>query len=170
MPFHHSKLIRLISFQLHRPGCHECHSICTSKAIGSFEWVYWMGSSIHLRFSFEVWRYWCSWGWRYEDAIVGVFFSKFILICRIGIIERITPRLQHANSAVVISAVKAILHFFDLVTNQESIRNVYKKLAPPLITLLNSEPEIQYVALRNINLVVLKHPKVQILRKLWLLG
>jgi AP-1 complex subunit beta-1 len=68
--------------------------------------------------------------------------------------------LQHANSAVVISAVKAILHFFDLVTNQETVRTVYKKLAPPLITLLNSEPEIQYVALRNINLVVLKHPKV----------
>jgi AP-1 complex subunit beta-1 len=72
----------------------------------------------------------------------------------------VTPRLQHANSAVVISAVKSILHFLDDVTNQETIRTVYKKLAPPLITLLNSEPEIQYVALRNINLIVLKHPKI----------
>jgi len=77
-----------------------------------------------------------------------------------GIIERIIPRLQHANSAVVMSAVKSILHFLSDVTNQEFIRLTYKKLAPPLITLLNSEPEIQYVALRNINLVVLKHPKI----------
>jgi AP-1 complex subunit beta-1 len=35
-----------------------------------------------------------------------------------------------------------------------------KKLAPPLVTLLNSEPEIQYVALRNINLIVQKKPKI----------
>lgn len=77
-----------------------------------------------------------------------------------GIIERVTPRLQHANSAVVMSAVKSILHFLDDVVNQETVRTVYKKLAPPLITLLNSEPEIQYVALRNINLIVLKHGKI----------
>lgn len=29
-----------------------------------------------------------------------------------------------------------------------------KKLAPPLVTLLSAEPELQYVALRNINLIV----------------
>jgi vesicle coat complex subunit len=37
---------------------------------------------------------------------------------------------------------------------------LYKKLAPPLVTLLSSEPEVQYVALRNINLVVQKHPEI----------
>ena len=31
-----------------------------------------------------------------------------------------------------------------------------KKLAPPLVTLLSAEPEIQFVALRNINLIVQK--------------
>lgn len=31
-----------------------------------------------------------------------------------------------------------------------------KKLAPPLVTLLATEPEIQYVSLRNINLIVQK--------------
>ena len=35
-----------------------------------------------------------------------------------------------------------------------------KKLAPPLVTLLGSEPEIQYVALRNINLIVQKQPTI----------
>jgi AP-1 complex subunit beta-1 len=77
-----------------------------------------------------------------------------------GIIERVMPRLQHNNSAVVMSAVKVILRYVDDVTNHEVVRNVSKKLAPPLVTLLNSEPEIQYVALRNINLVVLKQPRI----------
>lgn len=77
-----------------------------------------------------------------------------------GIIERVTPRLQHANAAVVMSAVKVILRFLDEVTNQETVRTISKKLAPPLVTLLNAEPEIQYVALRNINLIVLKRPRI----------
>lgn len=80
-----------------------------------------------------------------------------------GIIERVTPRLQHANSAVVMSAVKVILSYMDLMNgpaHQDSIRALTRKLAPPLVTLLNSEPEIQYVALRNINLIVQKRPGI----------
>merc|ERR1739838_855953 len=41
--------------------------------------------------------------------------------------------------------------------SQESL---LKKMAPPLVTLLSAEPEIQYVALRNINLIVQKRPSV----------
>uniref|UniRef100_C6JSG7 Beta-adaptin appendage C-terminal subdomain domain-containing protein n=1 Tax=Sorghum bicolor TaxID=4558 RepID=C6JSG7_SORBI len=33
-------------------------------------------------------------------------------------------------------------------------------MAPPLVTLLSAEPEIQYVALRNINLIVQKRPTI----------
>ena len=77
-----------------------------------------------------------------------------------GIIERVTPRLQHANSAVVMSAVKVILNYMNLVTAEDSIRALTRKLAPPLVTLLNSEPETQYVALRNINLIVQKRPDI----------
>jgi vesicle coat complex subunit len=72
-----------------------------------------------------------------------------------SIIERVSPRLQHANSAVVMSAVKVILKFAGALDQDgESMAAVRKKLAPPLVTLLNSEPEICYVALRNINLIV----------------
>jgi AP-1 complex subunit beta-1 len=77
-----------------------------------------------------------------------------------GIIERVTPRLQHANSAVVLSAVKVALRYADLVENEDVVRALCRKLAPPLVTLLNAEPEIQYVALRNINLVVQKRPAI----------
>jgi AP-1 complex subunit beta-1 len=77
-----------------------------------------------------------------------------------GIIERVSPRLQHANSAVVMSAVKVILKYMDSVTNNDTIRALTRKLAPPLVTLLNAEPELQYVALRNINLIVQKNAKI----------
>jgi len=82
-----------------------------------------------------------------------------------GIIERVTPRLQHANSAVVMSAVKVILSYMEIMGgagggNADAIRNLTRKLAPPLVTLLNSEAEIQYVALRNINLIVQKRPTI----------
>jgi len=83
-----------------------------------------------------------------------------------GIIERVTPRLQHANSAVVMSAVKVILSYMEIMSgasgasNADAIRNLTRKLAPPLVTLLNSEAEIQYVALRNINLIVQKRPTI----------
>ena len=77
-----------------------------------------------------------------------------------GIIERVSPRLQHANSAVVMSAVKVILKYMDSVTNNDTLRALTRKLAPPLVTLLNAEPELQYVALRNINLIVQKNAKI----------
>ncbi|WOG90217.1 hypothetical protein DCAR_0209460 [Daucus carota subsp. sativus] len=77
-----------------------------------------------------------------------------------NIVERVTPRLQHANCAVVLSAVKMILQQMELITSPDAVRNPYKKMAPPLVTLLSAEPEIQYVALRNINLIVQRRPSI----------
>jgi AP-1 complex subunit beta-1 len=77
-----------------------------------------------------------------------------------SIIERVVPRLQHVNAAVVLSAVKIVLKFMGHVSSSEAIRTYHKKLSPPLVSLLSSEPEIQYVALRNINLVVQRAPKL----------
>ncbi|CAL0314530.1 unnamed protein product [Lupinus luteus] len=77
-----------------------------------------------------------------------------------NIVERVTPRLQHANCAVVLSAVKMILQQMELITSTDVVRNLFKKMAPPLVTLLSAEPEIQYVALRNINLIVQRRPTI----------
>ncbi|XP_077252707.1 beta-adaptin-like protein C [Tasmannia lanceolata] len=77
-----------------------------------------------------------------------------------NIVERVTPRLQHANCAVVLSAVKMILQQMELITSADVVRNLCKKMAPPLVTLLSAEPEIQYVALRNINLIVQRRPTI----------
>jgi AP-1 complex subunit beta-1 len=46
------------------------------------------------------------------------------------------------------------------ISSTDVVRNLMKKMAPPLVTLLSAEPEIQYVALRNINLIVQKRPTI----------
>ncbi|XP_060533986.1 AP-1 complex subunit beta-1 [Cylas formicarius] len=78
-----------------------------------------------------------------------------------SICERITPRLAHANAAVVLSAVKVLIKMMEILQGDvEFCNTLSKKLAPPLVTLLSSEPEVQYVALRNINLIVQKKPDI----------
>ncbi|XP_058014452.1 AP-1 complex subunit beta-1 isoform X1 [Ahaetulla prasina] len=78
-----------------------------------------------------------------------------------SICERVTPRLSHANSAVVLSAVKVLMKFTEMLSKDlDYYGTLLKKLAPPLVTLLSAEPELQYVALRNINLIVQKRPEI----------
>mmetsp|Transcript_34134 Transcript_34134/g.33702 ORF Transcript_34134/g.33702 Transcript_34134/m.33702 type:complete len:674 (-) Transcript_34134:304-2325(-) len=76
------------------------------------------------------------------------------------IIERIMPRLQHANPAVVLGATKNVLHFLKFVNLKSNKTTILKKLSAPLITLLSSEPEIQYIALCNILLILQQIPNV----------
>lgn len=76
-----------------------------------------------------------------------------------SIVERVLPRLAHQNAAVVLSAVKIVMRYMELMTNEETVKGFERKLSPPLVTLSQSSaPEIQYVALRNIALVVQKRP------------
>lgn len=81
-----------------------------------------------------------------------------------SICERVTPRLAHANAAVVLSAVRVLMKLMEAVAaspdGQDAVASLTRKLAPPLVTLLSSEPEVQYVALRNINLIVQKRPDI----------
>lgn len=78
-----------------------------------------------------------------------------------SICERVTPRLAHANAAVVLSAIKVIMKFLEMLEQgSDYVIQLVKKLSPPLVTLLSAEPEIQYVALRNINLIVQKRPEI----------
>ncbi|EPY85423.1 AP-1 complex subunit beta-1 isoform b [Camelus ferus] len=75
--------------------------------------------------------------------------------------DREAQRLSHANSAVVLSAVKVLMKFMEMLSKDlDYYGTLLKKLAPPLVTLLSAEPELQYVALRNINLIVQKRPEI----------
>ncbi|XP_025669383.1 beta-adaptin-like protein B isoform X2 [Arachis hypogaea] len=53
-----------------------------------------------------------------------------------------------------------IVQLYYQLLSTDVVRNLCKKMAPPLVTLLYAEPEIQYVALRNINLMVQRRPPI----------
>jgi AP-1 complex subunit beta-1 len=51
--------------------------------------------------------------------------------------------------------------YMDRITNPETLNSICRKLAPPLVTLAGAtQPEVQYVALRNINLIVQRRPNL----------
>jgi len=79
-----------------------------------------------------------------------------------SICERVSVRFNHSNSAVVLSAVKVVLLSLPALRGTDLYQNYLRKLSPPLITLLSSgkEAEIQYVALRNMSLIVQQFPEV----------
>ncbi|KAJ3335783.1 AP-1 complex subunit beta-1 [Gonapodya sp. JEL0774] len=77
-----------------------------------------------------------------------------------SIVEKVLPRFQHANGSVVLGAVRVIMIYFNYVTNEEVAKQMSRKLAPPLVTLLSAEPELAYVALRNINIVLQKREDI----------
>ena len=50
-----------------------------------------------------------------------------------SICERVTPRLSHANAAVVLSAVKVLMKLMEMmVSGSPFIQSLVKKLSPPL--------------------------------------
>lgn len=90
--------------------------------------------------------------------------------------ERVIVQLQHANSAVVLTTIKVLLYLMNYMENRKLIDHICKKMGPPLgntialleiqtdfmrvVTLLSSGPEVQYVALRNILLIIQRRPAV----------
>jgi vesicle coat complex subunit len=76
------------------------------------------------------------------------------------ICERVSPQFQHVNPAVVLAAVKAVFLHMQNINNPTLHATYLKKMSPPLVTLVSSQPEVQYVALRNIDLLLQKQPGI----------
>ncbi|KAJ7260892.1 clathrin binding protein [Mycena haematopus] len=76
------------------------------------------------------------------------------------ICERVVPQFQHANGSVVLAAMKVIMIHIRGVRREDLTKQLIRKMAPPLVTLLSSPPEVQWVALRNINLLLQKRPEI----------
>ncbi|KAL7270217.1 hypothetical protein RUND412_007084 [Rhizina undulata] len=74
--------------------------------------------------------------------------------------ERISPRLQHSNSAVVLTCIRVMLYLMNYIADQKEISALCRKLSPPLVTLLAKGPEVQYLALRNALLILQRRPEV----------
>ncbi|GMM34868.1 Apl2 protein [Saccharomycopsis crataegensis] len=73
------------------------------------------------------------------------------------IIERVVPQLQHANPSVVLTSIKTILSHIDKLDGAQYNVTI-KKLSAPLISLISSSPEIQFISLRNIRIILEKYP------------
>ncbi|KAF8752880.1 Beta-adaptin-like protein [Rhizoctonia solani] len=76
------------------------------------------------------------------------------------ICERIMPQFQHVNGSVVLAAIKAVMTHIKHVTRQQLQTQLIRKMAPPLVSLISAEPEVQWVALRNINLLLQVEPNL----------
>ncbi|CUA75787.1 AP-1 complex subunit beta-1 [Rhizoctonia solani] len=76
------------------------------------------------------------------------------------ICERIMPQFQHVNGSVVLAAIKAIMVHIKHVSRQQLQTQLIRKMAPPLVSLISAEPEVQWVALRNINLLLQVEPNL----------
>ncbi|GAA5863243.1 hypothetical protein JCM3774_000826 [Rhodotorula dairenensis] len=74
--------------------------------------------------------------------------------------EQISVRLQHSNSAVVLATVKVLLYLMNYMSSERAVEDMCRRLSPPLVTLLSSGYEVQYVALRNIDLIIQRRPMV----------
>lgn len=75
------------------------------------------------------------------------------------ICDRVVPQFQHANPSVVLTAIKAvILHMPKLP--HEMQETFTRKMSSPLVTLLATPPELQYIALRNIRIILQKFPGI----------
>lgn len=72
------------------------------------------------------------------------------------ICTRVTPFLSHANAAVVLTAIRVLIPLIDSLPEDDN--KIKPKLSSALKTLLCAQPEIQYVALRNIRIILRKHP------------
>lgn len=73
--------------------------------------------------------------------------------------ERVVPQFQHVNASVVLAAVKVVFLHMRYIS-PDAMKSYLKKMAPPLVTLVSSAPEVQYVALRNIDLLLQKQPDI----------
>lgn len=70
-----------------------------------------------------------------------------------SICERVSPQFQHANASVVMAAVRVIMQNIPRVSAKMGA-SLKKKMAPSLVTLISCPPELQFVALRNISLLL----------------
>ncbi|EMR08424.1 hypothetical protein PNEG_03260 [Pneumocystis murina B123] len=76
-----------------------------------------------------------------------------------SICEHVIPQFQHANVSVVMAAIRVVMRNFPIIS-KDMAKQIMRKLSPSLVTLVSSVPEVQYVALRNINLILQEYPNI----------
>lgn len=77
-----------------------------------------------------------------------------------GIIARVSSRLSHVNSAVVLSAIRCCLQMNLYVDDQAKVRDTLTKIVFPLVTLLNNSHPIQYIAVKSILILLQSYKRM----------
>lgn len=102
----------------------------------------------------------CSeWGQTYILEIL-IFFVPQTSHEAEAVAELAAARLQQTSLSVVLTAVKVVMYLLNYISSTESRELLCRKVGAALVTLLSSPPEMQYVALRNILLVIQRRPIV----------
>eukprot|EP00834_Sanchytrium_tribonematis_P000087 NODE_3_length_80033_cov_0.932970.p3 type:complete len:895 gc:universal NODE_3_length_80033_cov_0.932970:52215-54899(+) len=76
----------------------------------------------------------------------------------LSISDKVANRLQHSNSGIVLATARLILYLSNWFKEVETKQIYVKKILSPMITLLNHFPEVQYVVLKNILLIIQQNP------------
>lgn len=71
-----------------------------------------------------------------------------------GIIARVITRLNHANAAVVVSAIRCSLNMNAYIMEEAKIRSTLSKVVLPLVSLMNNIYTVQFISLRAIYLLL----------------
>ncbi|KTW26205.1 hypothetical protein T552_03096 [Pneumocystis carinii B80] len=74
--------------------------------------------------------------------------------------EKITPRLQHSNTCIIFTAIKIILYLMNYMHNEVTIKVLSRKLFSSLIILLSKDCEIQYITIKNVQIILQKIPDI----------
>lgn len=82
--------------------------------------------------------------------------------------EIVLPRMQHANPAVVMAAMRLSLRILERSETPQLApfctddfrQTILRKLGPPLVALLSAAPEVQFVALRTARALLQRYPSL----------
>ncbi|OBZ75021.1 Beta-adaptin-like protein C [Grifola frondosa] len=62
------------------------------------------------------------------------------------ICERVVPQFQHANASVVLAAIKVIMIHMRGIRSENLTKQLVRKMAPPLVTLLSNPPKCKLLS------------------------
>lgn len=77
-----------------------------------------------------------------------------------NIITRVKAHLQHVNPAVVLATIKVIIKNMNYIDAGQQTELIQKKISSALVSLMSTPPELQYVALKNIRIILEKYPEI----------
>lgn len=76
------------------------------------------------------------------------------------IIDRVSAHLQHVNPAVVLATIQVVIKNYPRTQQQQNSKTIMNRLSSALVSIMSTPPEMQYIALRNIRIILEKYPEL----------